>query len=342
MKKATICILFALFSISAAGQTQAEKLRTMADLFVSAYNASAYSEIENQFNGQMNQAVPLEKLSVFLDGLHKNLGRLVSIGTPTFISPAAARYEANFEKARMDMILAVDSKGLIAGLSIQQPALVKPRNTARNQTELQLPFRGEWLVFWGGDTVEQNYHQDAPTQRFAFDILRVDVTGKTHKGDGKQNEDYYAFGQEILADADGLVTDAVTGVKDNVPGVMNPLMAVGNLVMIRHSNGEVSVFCHLKYGSTRVKVGDKIKAGDVVGLCGNTGNSSEPHLHYQVQGSMLFADENSMKVFFRRIVVRRGGTREARDQYSPVKGDIVSQDQSSRMSSTPAPDNREL
>jgi murein DD-endopeptidase MepM/ murein hydrolase activator NlpD len=196
----------------------------------------------------------------------------------------------------------------------------------RNKTALGLPFKGEWFVFWGGDTVAQNYHVEAATQRFAFDILKMDADGKTHRGDGSKNDDYYAFGQEIVADADGMVTDVVTGIKDNVPGVMNPLMAVGNFVMIRHANGEVSVFCHLKYESTRVKVGQQVKRGETIGLCGNTGNSSEAHLHYQVQNTTLFEAENSMKVFFEKIMVRRDTSKTAANtEYSPVKGDFVSQ-----------------
>jgi murein DD-endopeptidase MepM/ murein hydrolase activator NlpD len=225
----------------------------------------------------------------------------------------------------MELVVALDAEGKIGGLSIAPPKPVVPRNTGRNKTALRLPFDGEWMVFWGGDTVEQNYHQAHATQRFAFDILKVDAEGRTHKGDGKVNEDYYAFGQEIVADADGVVTDVVTGVKDNVPGVMNPLMAVGNFVMIRHANGEVSVYCHLKYESTRVKAGQKVKRGQVIGLCGNSGNSSEAHLHYQIQETTLFEPENSMKVFFEKITVRRDGKAEVKTEYSPVQGDGVSQ-----------------
>ncbi|MFL6375772.1 MAG: peptidoglycan DD-metalloendopeptidase family protein [Pyrinomonadaceae bacterium] len=320
---AGVLVLFAALAV--LGQSAYERLRATGDLFVTNYNASTYTVIQERFNGQMNAAVPRDKLAGFLDGLHKDLGRLVSIGTPNMIGAGAARFDANFEKGKMDLILALDGEGKIAGLSIRPPAPVKPRNTSRNKTPLDLPFKGDWFVFWGGDTVEQNYHQDAATQRFAFDILKVDASGKTHSGDGKRNEDYFAFGQEIVADADGVVTDVVTGVKDNVPGILNPLMAVGNFVMIRHANGEVSVFCHLKFGSTRVKVGDTVKAGQTIGLCGNTGNSTEPHLHYQVQGSTLFENENSMKVFFRKLILKRDGKTEERTEYSPVKGDIISQ-----------------
>jgi len=317
------CIAFA--ASQGFSQTPAEKLQKMAELFMTAYNAEDYGQISAQFNATMKTAIPDDKLKAFLDGSHKDLGSILKLGAPNLVSPRAASFPVDFEKAKMALTIALDAEDKIAGFQINVPTPVKPRNTGRNKTVLDLPFKGEWLVFWGGDTVAQNYHQDAATQRFAFDILKVDAEGKTHRGEGKQNEDYYAFGQEIVADADGVVTDVVTGVKDNVPGVMNPLMAVGNFVMIRHTNGEVSVFCHLKFGTIRVKVGDKVKAGEVLGLCGNSGNSTEAHLHYQVQGTTLFEAENSMKVFFRRVLLKRDGKTEEKSEYSPVKGDLISQ-----------------
>ncbi len=307
-------------------QTPAEKVQKMADLFVASYNAKDYALIERQFNAEMKAAISGDKLKEFLDGCHKDFGRIVKLGAPDFPAPSAGVFPADFEKAKLELLVVLDGEDKIGGLSINPPKLVKPRNTARNKTALGLPFKGEWFVFWGGDTTAQNYHVDAATQRFAFDILKVDAEGKTHMGDGGKNEDYYAFGQEIVADADGVVTNVVTGVRDNVPGVMNPLMAVGNFVMIRHANGEISVFCHLKYDSTRVRVSQPVRRGQVIGLCGNSGNSSEAHLHYQVQNTTLWEAENSMKVFFEKITVRRDGKTETKTEYSPVKGDIVSQD----------------
>lgn len=64
-----------------------------------------------------------------------------------------------------------------------------------------LPLKGRWLVAWGGDTREQNMHYDVPNQKFAFDFLGVDGQGNTRKGEALVNEDYYAFGREILAPA---------------------------------------------------------------------------------------------------------------------------------------------
>lgn len=319
-------LLFVLFlSATALSQTPQEKVQAMADLFVKAYNAREYSKIDAQFNARMTDAVPPAKMKEFMDNCHRDLGAIVKLGGPVFVAPSAATFPAEFEKTKMEIMIALDDEGKIAGFQIKAPVAVKPKNTSRNKTPLRLPFNGDWFIFWGGDTVAQNYHQDAATQRFAFDILKVNADGQTHSGNGAKNEDYFAFGQEIVADADGVVTDVVTGVHDNSPGVMNPLMAVGNFVMIKHANGEVSVYCHLKFESTRVKAGQPVKRGDVIGLCGNTGNSTEPHLHYQVQGTSLFEAENSMKVFFEKVMLKRDGKTEEKSEYSPVKGDIVSE-----------------
>ena len=325
MRSLKVLVSIVFLSAAVFTQSPAEKVKNMADLFMSAYNAKNYSLIEEQFNAAMKTEIPADKLSAFLEGAHKDLGKIVKLGEPKFLNVSTASFPVDFENAKMAMMIALDKEFKIAGFQIKVPAVVKPRNTSRNKTELGLPFKGEWLIFWGGDTAAQNYHQDAPTQRFAFDIVKVDDQGKSHKGDGRNNQDYYAFGQDIVADADGVVTDVITGIHDNAPGVMNPLMAVGNMIMIRHANGEVSVFCHIKFEGTRVKVGDQVKKGQVIGLCGNTGNSTEAHLHYQVQGTNLFEDENSMKVFFEKIMVKRDGKTEEKNQYSPVKGDILNQ-----------------
>ncbi|MGI8467166.1 MAG: peptidoglycan DD-metalloendopeptidase family protein [Pyrinomonadaceae bacterium] len=326
MRKIIFLFAFALFfAATIFGQTASEKVQKTAEFFASAYNANDYAQIEAQFNAQMKTAVPDEKLKAFLDDLKSQFGNISKLGTPDFVAPTVAKFPAEFERGKMVLLVALDAEGKIGGLSVTAPPSTKPKNTSRNQTKLILPFKGEWFVVWGGDTIEQNQHQDAPNQRFAFDILKTDATGKTHKGDGSENEDYYAFGQEITAPADGVVTYAVDGVHDNKPGEMNRMFVPGNIVVIKHAENEYSLFAHLKQNSIRVRVGDKVKQGQIIGLCGNSGNSSEPHLHFQVQNTPFFADEGSMKVFFEKLTVKRDGKTETKTDYSPVKGDIVSQ-----------------
>jgi len=120
-----------------------------------------------------------------------------------------------------------------------------------------------------------------------------------------------------------VVTDVIDGVRDNVPGSMNPYSALGNAVFIQHREREVSVLAHLKRSSIRVKVGDRVERGQVIGLCGNSGNSSEPHLHYHLQNTPVIQDGTGIKCYFRTVVVTRDDKTEPRKNYSPVKGDVV-------------------
>ena len=324
MTKIAFCLVLEVFFVMAvAGQSSSENVKKTAELFVSAYNAKDYAQIGQQFNVQMKAAVPTDKLNKFLDDLHADSGKITKLGAPNFNAPNEAAFPADFERGKWVLFVTLDAEGKIAGLRVAPPA--KPKTTSRNKTKLILPFKGEWLVVWGGDTPAQNQHQDAPNQRFAFDILKMDASGKTHQGDGSKNEDYYAFGQEIIAPADGVVTYAVDGIRDNKPGEMNRMYVPGNLVIIKHADGEFSLFAHFKQNSVRVKVGDKISKGQTIGLCGNSGNSSEPHLHFQVQNTAFFADEASIKVFFENMTVKRDGQTEIKNDYSPVKGDIVNQ-----------------
>jgi murein DD-endopeptidase MepM/ murein hydrolase activator NlpD len=73
-----------------------------------------------------------------------------------------------------------------------------------------------------------------------------------------------------------------------------------------------------------VKAGDKITRGQVLGLCGNSGNSSEPHIHYHLQHSPILQDGLGIKCVFQKVVFTKNGKDEIRTNYSPVKGDIIS------------------
>ncbi|NEW09210.1 M23 family metallopeptidase [Paenibacillus sp. SYP-B3998] len=91
----------------------------------------------------------------------------------------------------------------------------------------------------------------------------------------------------MLAPADGTVIEVVSDIADNSPvGTMNAKQPAGNRVVIDHGNGEYSLLlAHLKMGSAKVQKGAIVKKGDLVGLCGNSGNSSEAHIHFQVSNN---------------------------------------------------------
>ena len=105
---------------------------------------------------------------------------------------------------------------------------------------------------------------------------------------------------------------------------MNVYSALGNAIYIKHRDNEVSILAHFKQGSIRVKVGDKVKKGQVLGLCGNSGHSSEPHLHYHLQNTSIIQDGKGIKCHFTNVLVNRGDKAQKEENHSPVKSEIVS------------------
>jgi murein DD-endopeptidase MepM/ murein hydrolase activator NlpD len=104
---------------------------------------------------------------------------------------------------------------------------------------------------------------------------------------------------------------------------MAPLMALGNSVVIEHPGPVFSLYAHLKTGSVKVKAGAKVKKGTVVGLCGNSGNTSEPHLHFQLQDGPLVDHSWGVEPVFHDVPVTRGGNAAVMKDYTWLKGDLV-------------------
>jgi murein DD-endopeptidase len=164
---------------------------------------------------------------------------------------------------------------------------------------LSLPLRGEnWLS--ANAPSNSSIHRRALipingrayiSQRFAIDWAQLYPEGKTYRGDKTDNKNYRAYGAEIHAVADGIVTEIKDGIPQNIPGPTSRAVPItletigGNHVLMDISNGSDNLYAyyaHLQPGSLRVKVGDKVRRGDILGLVGNSGNSTEPHLHFQV------------------------------------------------------------
>lgn len=178
----------------------------------------------------------------------------------------------------------------------------------------QAPFEGQWFVFWGGSNLLQNYHYEIPSQRYAYDFV-VTSEGVTYEGDPMRNESYFAFGQKVFATADGTVVHIEDQIADNEPvGKMNAEQPAGNVVVIDHGEGEYSYTAHLQKGSVQVKIGEQVSAGQWIGNCGNSGNSSEAHVHYQVSNSSNLFEGLSIPIKWDTTVMPS----------SPVKGVTIS------------------
>lgn len=176
----------------------------------------------------------------------------------------------------------MDEYGTIAGFRLCPLERFPETDNQLTQTAFRLPFTGEWYVFWGGQHELVNYHYAHPSQRYAIDVVKTEG-GMTYADDPASNDSYFAFGEKIVAAAKGIVVSTENTIPDNEPvGLMNEENPAGNYVVLDHGNNEYSLYAHLKQDSVCVKEGDEVAAGDVLGLCGNSGNSSEAHLHFQV------------------------------------------------------------
>ena len=145
------------------------------------------------------------------------------------------------------------------------------------------------------------------SQRFAVDFMRLDSDGRLVEGDTSKNSNFAGYGAPVMAAGDGVVVSTLDEMEDNEPGAL-PDPAVftelgivsvdGNHVVIDHGNGLYTFYAHLQKGSIEVEVGDEVRAGDGLGLLGNTGNSSAPHMHFHVMsGPSPLGSEGDPYVF---------------------------------------------
>ncbi|WP_260632591.1 M23 family metallopeptidase [Paenibacillus xylanexedens] len=260
------------------------------DNFVDTLMKGSGEDIYRQLSPQMKEAITLENLKTSADEFLEGVTSLDQV--------FAAEMNNLTEFAWKDQ---TGTKGIrayfteanqIDGLLIQPLETHKNTDQKFTKTEFHFPLKGEWYVFWGGNDVMSNYHYEHETQRYALDIIRS-KEGFSYNGDAKVNANYHAFGQPLYAAADGTVVDIKNDIPDNIPGVMNPEEPAGNYVVIDHGNSEYSITAHIKEGTVSVKKGDKLKQGDPIGELGNSGNSSEAHLHFQVSdGPDLFTSRS--------------------------------------------------
>lgn len=147
--------------------------------------------------------------------------------------------------------------------------------------DFQLPFIGEWSVTQAHDGEITHKNE----WRHAWDFAIRNDQDEQYKNDGDFVEDYYCYNKTILCPADGEIVNILDGIPDNKIGQVNLEQNWGNSLVIRHDYSFYSQLSHFKDGSFKVKKGDMVKKGEVLGICGNSGRSPYPHLHFQFQAT---------------------------------------------------------
>ena len=174
-------------------------------------------------------------------------------------------------------------------------------------------------------------------QRYAIDWVEIDEKGSTHHADDRVNANYYCHGKEALAVADATVVEVKDAIPENVP---NGTLAVeitletvaGNHVNLDLGGGVFAMYAHLEPGSIKVKVGDRVTRGQLLGLVGNTGNSSEPHLHFQLMTANSPLGSEGLPYTMDFVLASRGGDKpgwnpppssEPRHGQIPTENEVV-------------------
>lgn len=205
--------------------------------------------------------------------------------------------------------------GVVGTAKAEAPTVYAQHQT---RTRFSMPVEGNWHVLWGGRSYEENRHAAVTDMRFALDLWQK-KDGGTYRGRGTKNEEYFAWNKPVLAPADGVVVAVSAGSVDNVPNRAPGGNLYGNLVVLRHADGEFSLFGHLKRGSISVKPGERVTRGQRLARVGNSGMSTEPHLHFQVMDSGDWQHAQGMPLALCDFT-RNGDVVECEE---PVRGDVI-------------------
>ncbi|HMV77941.1 MAG TPA: peptidoglycan DD-metalloendopeptidase family protein [Leptospiraceae bacterium] len=317
-----ICV-FAALSVNEGVLSDSEKPaeKKTADSFAEKFNSDDFPGIFEMFSPSLQKSLTLSKTEEFLKGVKLGSGRMKKKQFQGYSKNAFASYLAVCEYSKFTLELVLDKDSRISGYYIRTVPAAETDfpKIERNISRIQFPAEGVWSTTWGGDTKELNYHVEKKFQKNAFDFVIRDERNSSYKNDGKKNEDYYAFGKELFAPADGIAVYVKDGFPDNKPGEKTDKP---NEVIIRTENGEYVVLLHFKKNSIAVKQGEKIKRGQLLGLVGNSGFSSEPHIHFHMMNGFPGTAAAGIKCFFDRISVNG----KSRKDYSPIKGDRISRD----------------
>lgn len=304
-----------------------EDYKKLGNTYTLEFYNGELEALYEKFSPNMKKALSVKKLKKFLKQVITTYGALKDIeteiiddtSTPPYIAYVATVTLKEFD-GELYVQFFMNNEGVIEGFYIK-PKPIKAESKYldyKTKSDLILPFEGEWYVIWGGRNIEENYHAAYPDQRFAMDVLII-KDGKSYKDDGKSNNDYYAFGKSVIAPANGIVVGVEYDIVDNVPGEMNSENTLGNYLILDHRNGEYSFIAHFKKGTIKVKLGDEVIQGQKLGECGNSGNSSEAHIHYHIQDTSVFSKGNGMPANFKRYLANNKEVNLG----EPIRGEVI-------------------
>ncbi len=272
------------------------------------------------------EAAGLLKLYDFHFQTSRSLGEGIKVSTSRTLEPGTGLLLSGrplLLSGPADEIVVVARARDAAGKSVESRGSLRVAEH-KSPNEYWFPLKGTLYVAVAPDL--ESPHRWGVNQEFAVDVVALGGNGNMHQGEGARLADYFAYGREILAVADGTVVAAVNEcveadgrlrqpgessedfqkrivVEQNKLLAQGPTAAAGCHVILRHAGGEHSHFLHLKPGSVRVRAGDPVKRGQPIGQLGHSGNSTEPHLHFQLTDGSDPLYSRGLPILFRNVIV---------------------------------------
>ncbi len=230
---------------------------------------------------------------------------------PRELELAKLRFTVTYERTAGDQTLTATTE-------------IAPREHT-SKTRLVLPLR-ERMIAWSGHDFLSHHRRwnyldlrlaafgfDSNPGRYSYDFIPVDAKGEMRRGDPAKNESWFGFGRPVLAPGAGTIVALASDRPDNrefdIAGLKADLsLLYGNYIVIAHAPGEHSLLAHLAQHSVKVKVGDRVRAGQPIAAVGASGSSLMPHLHYQLQTTATPHAEG-LPAYFHDFVKLRGARR---------------------------------
>ncbi len=182
----------------------------------------------------------------------------------------------------------------------------------------ELPFFGEWFVSQGFD----GKYTHKEEWKYAWDFVVTDRELKEYSNEGNSLTDYYCYKLPVAAPLQGEVVKVIDGIPSNKVGEVNIQQNWGNTIILKHNDDLYSALSHLEANSIKVKEGDKIKRGEIIGACGSSGRSPYPHLHFQFQLTDKHGDK-TYKFPFAQYLKKEENRYQLRTFNYPEENDVV-------------------
>jgi hypothetical protein len=284
-------------------QAAEERARNLFDLFKAGKGSAIWATYpaDNRKSAENGK-----KFVATLEQWKKNLGaetKVVAENTAPYLLKRVTVYSRLSQfanaKVQVETMIMIDENGDTDGFTVRPLSSPPEGHNAgyKDTAKLRLPFSGEWLVYQGGHGIFDNAYQMTEDRQFAIDFVLL-KNGSPFEGDATTNEQFYCFGQPLLAPADGRVVRVVNDIGDNAPGKPSQDKPDGNMILIAHADNEYSLLTNLKQNSIKLKHDDMVKQGDPVGECGNSGASVAPWVHFRLQNSTGFPTVESLPAQF--------------------------------------------